>query len=156
MLGRQYHQAVAIRQVEAMQRMVEALRTMARADGIAAMTSGRIKSFASTVRKMRARRLTYRDVTDAVGVRVIVTSIGDCYCLLQAVEHRFQPIHGRKRDYIASPKDNGYRSLHTTVRDDLQVPIEVQFRTFGMHEQSEHGSAAHRQFKIAQAHHDVA
>jgi GTP diphosphokinase / guanosine-3',5'-bis(diphosphate) 3'-diphosphatase len=137
-------------QRDALWRMKADLRDMVHEIGVDATLTGRIKSFGSICRKMKARGISHRDVWDAVGVRVIVVRIDDCYRLVERIERRYEPICGRQRDYIASPKDNGYQSLHTTVRDDQRVAVEIQLRTRNMHARSECGPAAHGLYELAQ------
>lgn len=150
-LGSERYQGQVIEcQLAALRRMIAALGRMAHHAGMDAEVSGRIKSFGSIWRKMRDRRMFYRDVSDAVGVRMVVPSEDDCYRLIESIQQRFELVNGRQRDYIANPKANGYRSLHTTVRDDRRVPVEIQLRTPSMHLYCEHGPAAHRSYKLTQ------
>jgi (p)ppGpp synthase/HD superfamily hydrolase len=115
--------------------------------GTRAKLSWRVKSFESTWRKMRRRQFSFSEVLDSIGARVIVETTDDCYRLLDRVHRRYVRISGQQRDYIASPKANGYQSLHTTVRNEEGMPIEIQLRTFGMHEQCEDGAASHQLYK---------
>ena len=135
------------RQVGALEQMVAGLRNLARSEGVPARFSGRVKSFESTWRKMAKRRIAYREVFDLVGVRVTVESAAHCYQLLERIHRKYAPIRGHERDYIVTPKENGYQSLHTTVRNATGMPIEVQLWTSGMQKRSETGPSSHQAYK---------
>ncbi len=133
------------------ERAVEQLRTRLqsnlRHDGIKASVQGRPKHIYSIVKKMRGKSLDFEHVYDICAMRVIVASVSDCYQALSAVHSRFTPVTEEFDDYIAKPKANGYRSLHTVVRDTQGQPIEIQIRTQQMHDHAEHGVAAHWLYK---------
>ena len=133
------------------ERAVEQLRAQLqidlRQDGIVATVQGRPKHIYSIVKKMRGKSLDFAHVYDVCALRVIVSTVADCYQALGAVHHRFSPVHEEFDDYIAKPKANGYRSLHTVVRDAQGQPIEIQIRTQEMHDHAEHGVAAHWLYK---------
>ncbi|MCB2030855.1 MAG: bifunctional (p)ppGpp synthetase/guanosine-3',5'-bis(diphosphate) 3'-pyrophosphohydrolase, partial [Rhodoferax sp.] len=137
------------------EREVEQLRTRLerelRRDGIHAKVQGRPKHIYSIVKKMRGKSLDFEHVYDICALRVIVPTVTDCYTVLSAVHGRFTPVPEEFDDYIAKPKPNGYRSLHTVVRDDKGQPIEIQIRTQEMHDHAEHGVAAHWLYKEAGA-----
>lgn len=120
-----------------------------RADGIRATVQGRPKHIYSIVKKMRGKSLDFDHVYDVCALRIIVATVADCYQALSAVHSRFAPVSGEFDDYIAKPKANGYRSLHTVVRDAHGAPIEIQLRTQEMHDHAEHGVAAHWLYKEA-------
>lgn len=104
---------------------------------------GRAKHLYSLYKKLLKNDRNINRVYDIIAVRVIVRSIGDCYAALGAIHSTWTPLKGRIKDYIAQPKPNGYRSLHTTVFcDDGQI-VEFQIRTRDMHEENEFGIAAH-------------
>lgn len=104
---------------------------------------GRAKHLYSLYKKLLKNDRNINRVYDIIAVRVIVRSIGDCYAALGAIHSTWTPLKGRIKDYIAQPKPNGYRSLHTTVFcDDGQI-VEFQIRTREMHEENEFGIAAH-------------
>jgi len=107
----------------------------------------RVKHTAGIWRKMQAKGLTLEQVHDVVAFRIIVPAEQDCYAALKAVHERFEPLLLRFKDYVAEPKANGYRSLHTCVKTSGGVVFEVQVRTVEMHEQAEGGEAAHWRYK---------
>ena len=115
--------------------------------GVTAEVIGRPKHIYSIWRKMRRKGLAFGQVFDVRAVRIIVETVADCYAALGAVHGRWHYIPGEFDDYIATPKDNLYRSLHTAVIGPGAVPLEIQIRTREMHEHSELGVAAHWRYK---------
>jgi len=111
----------------------------------------RVKHAAGVFRKMQATGLPLEAVPDVFGFRVLVPTTGDCYRALAAVHAAFSPDPLRFKDYIATPKENGYQSLHTGVRAADGQLLEVQVRSFEMHARAERGRAAHWQYKQEQA-----
>lgn len=103
----------------------------------------RIKHIAGIWRKMKARQLAVEDVQDIFAFRIIVPEEQGCYQALRAVHNHFEPEPFRFKDYIAEPKENGYRSLHTAVRDRDDALFEVQIRSLAMHRAAERGRSAH-------------
>jgi GTP pyrophosphokinase len=120
-----------------------------RAQGIQASVTGRPKHISSIVRKMRGKGLDFDRVFDVRALRILVSSVVECYTALAWVHQHFTPVPEEFDDYIARPKPNGYQSLHTVVRDAEGRPWEIQIRTTQMHEHAEHGVAAHWAYKEA-------
>jgi len=114
---------------------------------IEAQISERPKHIYSIYRKMVRKGVGFDEIYDARAVRVIVADIATCYAALGVVHQLWRPISGQFDDYIAAPKENSYRSLHTAVRDDENRTLEVQIRTQGMHDHAEYGVAAHWRYK---------
>ena len=129
------------------QRVVAILRGELAAVGIDAVLQGRPKHLYSIWRKMRGKSVPFEKLYDIRAVRVIVRNIRECYTVLGIVHDLWAPVEGEFDDYIASPKSNDYRSLHTAVVGPEGKTLEVQIRTQDMHEQSEHGVAAHWRYK---------
>ncbi|HET6757201.1 MAG TPA: bifunctional (p)ppGpp synthetase/guanosine-3',5'-bis(diphosphate) 3'-pyrophosphohydrolase [Burkholderiales bacterium] len=114
---------------------------------IEAAVSGREKHLYSVYQKMREKRLSFSDVLDIHGFRILVRDVPSCYLALGALHGLYKPIPGKFKDYVAIPKVNGYQSLHTTVFGPFGTPIEVQIRTHDMHKIAESGVAAHWLYK---------
>ncbi len=108
---------------------------------------GRPKHIHSIWKKMRAKHIEFRDLFDVRAVRVLVDDVQECYAALGVAHGCWQPIAGEFDDYIANPKDNGYRSLHTAVIGPGGKPVEIQIRTRGMDNDAENGVAAHWAYK---------
>ena len=114
---------------------------------IKSQVTGRAKHFYSIFRKMYTQNKTIDELYDLYAFRVIVDNIADCYNVLGHIHDLFNPIPGRFKDYISTPKPNMYQSLHTTVIGSQGIPFEVQIRTWEMHQTAEYGIAAHWKYK---------
>jgi len=115
--------------------------------GIKGEVSGRPKHIYSIIKKMKSKHLDFSELYDVRAVRILVDDIKDCYTALGLIHNLWQPIPGEFDDYIARPKSNNYRSLHTAVSGPRGLALEVQIRTFEMHQHSELGVAAHWRYK---------
>src|SRR5438874_237915 len=132
---------------EVMNRIMVSIRDGLKADGIAAVVSGREKTAYSVYKKMREKHYTFAQVFDIYGVRVLVNDTTACYSALGVLHGLYKPIPGKFKDYIAIPKANGYQSLHTTLFGPFGTPLEAQLRTHDMHRIAEAGVAAHWLYK---------
>jgi GTP diphosphokinase / guanosine-3',5'-bis(diphosphate) 3'-diphosphatase len=117
------------------------------AAGLDATLEGRIKRLYSIHQKLRRQRIDLDQVYDFVALRIVVATIPDCYAALGVLHNLWRPVPGRIKDFIAMPRPNGYRSLHTSVISDEGHPFEVQIRTREMHRIAEEGIAAHWKYK---------
>src|SRR5258707_191417 len=115
--------------------------------GLEANLEGRIKRLHSIHQKLRKQRIDIDQVYDFVALRIVVPTIPDCYAALGVLHNLWRPVPGRIKDFIAMPRPNGYRSLHTSVISDEGHPFEVQIRTREMHRVAEEGIAAHWKYK---------
>jgi len=130
--------------VERVRKEVEQAFTQA---GLPSHVYGREKTIHSIYRKMRDKHLSFAQVSDIFGFRVVVDTLPDCYLALGVLHQLYKPVPGRFKDYIAIPKANGYQSLHTTLISPLGTAIEFQIRTAAMHAVAEAGIAAHWMYK---------
>ncbi|MDO8464303.1 MAG: bifunctional (p)ppGpp synthetase/guanosine-3',5'-bis(diphosphate) 3'-pyrophosphohydrolase [Gallionella sp.] len=115
--------------------------------GVEAEVTGRPKHIHSIISKMKRKRVEFGEVYDVRAVRILTGDVQNCYAALSVVHELWPPIAGEFDDYIANPKGNGYRSLHTAVTGPRQLALEVQIRTHDMHHDSELGVAAHWRYK---------
>ncbi len=117
--------------------------------GLDVRLAGREKTLFSVYRKMQNKHLSFSQVTDMFGFRVVVPKVADCYTALGVLHQLYKPSPGKFKDYIAIPKVNGYQSLHTTLIGPAGVSVEFQLRTESMHLVAESGVAAHWLYKAA-------
>jgi GTP pyrophosphokinase len=127
--------------------VIAALKRELAQAGIDAEVSGRPKHITSIRNKMRRKSVGIDALYDIRAVRILVNDVKDCYAALGVVHHLWTPMPGEFDDYIAKPKANNYRSLHTAVIGPEGKPLEVQIRTWEMHQHSEYGVAAHWRYK---------
>ncbi|MEY2796568.1 MAG: hypothetical protein RLZZ119_49 [Pseudomonadota bacterium] len=118
-----------------------------RSAGLDVKVSGRPKHIYSIYNKMRAKQLAVERLLDLRAIRIVVKQVDDCYAALDWVHKRFSPLLAEFDDYIARPKPNGYRSLHTVVLHEDARPVEIQIRTESMHREAELGFASHWHYK---------
>jgi RelA/SpoT family (p)ppGpp synthetase len=128
-------------------RSLEAVKKRLAESGIQALVHGREKHVYSTYRKMIEKQLSFSEVHDIFGIRVVVKDIPACYLAMGALHALYKPIPGKFKDYIAIPKANGYQSIHTDLIGPYGVPVEVQVRTDHMHRLAESGVASHWLYK---------
>jgi RelA/SpoT family (p)ppGpp synthetase len=133
-------------------RIARGIRAHLETHGIQAEVQGREKHPYSIWRKMAERHVSFEQLSDVMAFRAIVGSVEDCYRTLGLIHQRWPVVPNRFKDFISTPKRNGYRSLHTTVIHDEQMRIEIQIRTAEMHAQAEHGLAAHWAYKEGNGH----
>ena len=129
------------------QRIGRGIRAHLEANGVEAEVTGREKHPYSIWRKMEERHVSFEQLSDVMAFRAIVGSVEECYRTLGLIHQRWPMVPGRFKDFISTPKRNGYRSIHTTIIHDEQMRIEIQIRTREMHAQAEHGLAAHWAYK---------
>ena len=127
--------------------VLEAVKSELRAAKVKAEVTGRPKQYYSIYQKMVNRGRDFEEIHDLTGIRILVGTIRDCYAALGAVHAKWNPMPGRFKDYIATPKFNLYQSLHTTVFGPEGRPVEIQIRTNEMHQRAEFGVAAHWKYK---------
>lgn len=132
---------------EVIEQITESIHNRLIQEKIPSQVIGREKHLYSLYKKMKNKRQSFNDILDIFAFRIIVNSADECYRTLGAVHSLYKPLPGRFKDYIAIPKANGYQSLHTALFGPYGLHLEVQIRTQEMHEVSEHGIAAHWQYK---------
>ncbi len=127
--------------------LIEKISKDVQRNGINAQITGRAKHYYSIYAKMKRQNIAFNELYDITAVRVIVDTVKECYEVLGLIHSQFKPIPGRFKDYIAMPKGNMYQSLHTSVIGPRSKPLEVQIRTWEMHQIAEYGIAAHWRYK---------
>ncbi len=132
---------------EYIERVGQHLRQAIHAEGLQAEVQGRPKHIYSIYKKMQEKNLAFDELYDVRALRVLTNDVRDCYTALGVAHNLWQPIPGEFDDYIAQPKGNHYRSLHTAVIGPERRTLEVQIRTYDMHRESEFGVAAHWRYK---------
>jgi guanosine-3',5'-bis(diphosphate) 3'-pyrophosphohydrolase len=132
---------------EVVNKILDAVNTTLAASGINAQVYGREKTLFGIYRKMRNKHLSFSQVLDVYGFRVVVDSFANCYVALGTLHALYKPMPGKFKDYIAISKLNGYQSLHTTLIGPYGTPVEFQIRTQEMHRVAESGVAAHWLYK---------
>lgn len=131
-----------------LQRIIARIQTRLDSEHIKAQIDGRVKSIYGIYRKVYMQGRNMDEIYDVYAVRIIVDSVLECYNILGVIHDMLRPIPNRFKDYISTPKQNMYQSLHTTVIDKEGIPFEVQIRTWDMHYTAEYGVAAHWKYKI--------
>jgi GTP pyrophosphokinase len=132
---------------EVVGKILDALSNRLKEYGIDAQVTGREKHLSSIYKKMLEKSLTFSEVLDIYGFRILVRDVPSCYLALGALHTLYKPIPGKFKDYIAIPKANGYQSLHTTLFGPYGTPVEIQIRTHDMHRIAEAGVASHWMYK---------
>ena len=132
---------------ELLSKILEGIRSKLKEANIEAGVFGREKSLFSIYHKMVEKHLSFSQVLDIYGFRIIVQDVSTCYLTLGALHSLYKPVPGKFKDYIAIPKGNGYQSLHTTLIGPYGTPVEIQIRTQSMHHVAEEGIASHWLYK---------
>jgi len=132
---------------EGLGKIIDSVQKSLPAMGVRAELRAREKALWAIYRKMQDKHLSFSQVMDVFGIRLVVDDLPQCYLALGALHQTFKPIPGRFKDYVAIPKVNGYQSLHTTVVGPYGTPVEFQIRTREMHRLAESGVAAHWLYK---------
>ena len=136
-----------LERIDYIERVLNTLRAELKKAGIKGEVAGRPKHIYSIWKKMKKKKLDFSELYDIRAVRILVERLQDCYTVLGLIHSMWQPIPGEFDDYISNPKANDYRSLHTAVIGPEDRGVEVQIRTFEMHEHAEFGVAAHWRYK---------
>ncbi|MBR2498999.1 MAG: bifunctional (p)ppGpp synthetase/guanosine-3',5'-bis(diphosphate) 3'-pyrophosphohydrolase [Clostridia bacterium] len=133
--------------VEFVDHVVSEVKDLLGETNVSGEVFGRKKHLYSIYRKMKERNKTLDQIYDLVAIRIIVNTIDECYEVFGKIHHKWKPVPGRIKDYIATPKPNMYRSLHTTVVTNFGKVFEIQIRTYEMNHAAEYGIAAHWKYK---------
>jgi guanosine-3',5'-bis(diphosphate) 3'-pyrophosphohydrolase len=132
---------------EVVGKVLAAIKQRLESFGVEAVVTGREKNLSSIYSKMIGKSLSFSEVLDIYGFRILVKDVPSCYLALGALHTLYKPIPGKFKDYIAIPKTNGYQSLHTTLFGPFGTPVEIQIRTHEMHKIAEAGVASHWLYK---------
>ena len=132
--------------IDLLNTVVDTTKDLMKHNNIDCKCYGRVKHISSIYNKIKNKNYTLKNIYDISAIRILVNSISECYMVLGIIHAHFLPVDGRFKDYIANPKPNGYKSLHSTVYYNDEF-FEVQIRTFAMHEFAEYGVAAHFLYK---------
>jgi GTP diphosphokinase / guanosine-3',5'-bis(diphosphate) 3'-diphosphatase len=127
--------------------IIDNIRSRLAEENIPGEVMGRAKHFHSIFMKMQRDNKQFEEIYDLIAIRILTHTTADCYAVLGAVHSLYPHVDGRVKDYISTPKQNGYRSIHTTVMGPRGRNIEVQIRTYEMHRVAEEGIAAHWRYK---------
>src|SRR6266436_4340204 len=136
---------------EVVDKILKALKERLQSTEIEALVTGREKHIYSIYNKMHGKHLSFSQVLDIYGFRVVVKDIPACYLALGALHSLYKPVPGKFKDYIAIPKVNGYQSLHTTLIGPYGMPVEIQIRTQAMNRIADAGVASHWLYKSSDA-----
>ena len=138
---------IARRHQDYINQVQEILKEKLKEAGLNCEVQGRLKHYYSIFQKMEQQKLSLNEITDIYGFRILTNTIRECYEALYVIHSFWAPVPGKIKDYIALPKPNGYQSLHTTVIGPEGERVEIQIRTYEMHETAEKGIAAHWKYK---------
>jgi GTP pyrophosphokinase len=136
---------------DAVGKIQDAIQNRLKEFKVDAQVTGREKHISSIYKKMQEKNISFSEVFDIYGFRIIVPDVAACYTALGALHTFYKPIPGKFKDYIAIPKANGYQSLHTTLFGPFGMPIEIQIRTMDMHMVAEAGVASHWIYKTVES-----
>lgn len=136
-------------------KIIETLKKLMADSGIDAAVSGREKTKYSIWKKMQKKNVAFEQLSDIMAFRIVVNDVGECYHVLGIIHSTYPTVPGRFKDFISTPKPNGYRSIHTTVLGPESQRIEIQIRTTDMHQEADLGVAAHWAYKDGQAKADL-
>lgn len=139
--------SIAGNRTEIVLQIESALTACLQRENLPGRVVGREKHIYSIYKKMREKRISFREITDVFAFRIITDQVDTCYRVLGAVHNLYKPVPGRFKDYVAIPKVNGYQSLHTTLFSIHAIPIEIQIRTEDMEAMANNGIAAHWLYK---------